>query len=223
MATYVVTGANRGIGLEMARQLASRGDRVIATARDPEGAVDLTDLDVRVEALDVTDDSSVASFARAIEGEAVDVLVNNAGVGHTAKTMHETSAQELLRVFHVNAIGPVLVTRAMLANLERGESKLIVNVTSILGSIAESTGSHYAYRASKAALNMLNSCIAAEVRDRGIASVVMHPGWVRTDMGGPDARLEIPEAVSSMLGVFDGLSIDDTGRFVDYKGEPLPW
>ena len=222
MPTYLITGANRGIGLELARQLAARGDRVIATARHPEDADELNALDVRVEALDVADDASVAALAARLEGEPIDVLVNNAGVGHTAKSIADVQPTEMLRVFHVNAVGPLMVTRALLPNLEAGDRKLVVSISSVMGSIASTQGTgHYAYRTSKAALNMVNRTMANELKH--LTCVVMHPGWVKTDMGGAEAPVEIPDSARGIITTTDTLTPKDTARYLDYQGNDLPW
>jgi NAD(P)-dependent dehydrogenase (short-subunit alcohol dehydrogenase family) len=222
MPTYLVTGANRGLGLEFARQLSRRGDRVIATARNPKDAPELNGLDVRVEPLDVTDDASIARLATTLAGEPIDVLINNAGVGQTTDTLADLTAMELLRVFHANAVGPMMVAKALLPNVRAGGRRLIVSLSSVMGSIAStSSGGSYAYRASKAALNMLNRTMAIELED--VTCIVLHPGWVKTDMGGAGARLEIPESIAGMLRVIDGLSQGDDGRYLDYQGNELPW
>ena len=154
--TCVVTGANRGIGLELARQLAERGDTVIATARAPESAADLAELGVRVEALDVEIPKTIAAFARRLKGAAVDLLIHNAAVGVAGPAVEEVTAEELESHFRVNAVGPLLLTQALLPNLRASEHPLVVAISSGLGSIAEnSSGGWVAYRASKTALHQL--------------------------------------------------------------------
>jgi NAD(P)-dependent dehydrogenase (short-subunit alcohol dehydrogenase family) len=150
------------------------------------------------------------------------VLINNAGVGHTAASLDDVTATEMLRVFHVNGIGPLLLTRALLPNLRAGRRRLVINLSSVMGSIASTEGvGHYAYRASKAALNMINRIMANELSD--VTCVVVHPGWVKTDMGGEGAGVEIPDSISGMLEVIDALTPADDGRYVDYEGNELPW
>ncbi|MBI1191032.1 MAG: SDR family NAD(P)-dependent oxidoreductase [Tepidisphaera sp.] len=220
--TYVVTGASRGIGLEFCRQLSKRGERVIGVTRSPAPA--LAELGVRTELADVTNPAQVAALGQRLAGEAVDVLINNAGVSSKANRLDDLSLEELARVFAVNASSPLVVTRAMMPGLRAGARRLIINISSQLGSITNNTGgSSYPYRASKAALNMLTVSLANELRPEGFTCVTVHPGWVQTDMGGPNATLTPPQAVASMLGVFDKLTAGDTGRFLNYDGKTLPW
>lgn len=222
--TWLITGASRGIGLEFVRQLAARGERVLATARDPAKAPELARLAAAVLPMEATDDRSVLALRDRLEGQAVDVLVNNAGVSSQTKNLAELTSESLLGVLHVNAAAPMVVTRAALPALRRGQRKLVVNISSQLGSITNNSGgSTYGYRASKAALNMLTVCAANELRGEGFTCVAFHPGWVRTDMGGPEAPLTPERSVSSMLSAFDRLGPADSGRFLNYDGSPLPW
>jgi NAD(P)-dependent dehydrogenase (short-subunit alcohol dehydrogenase family) len=222
--TFLVTGANRGIGLAFAKQLSQRGDRVIATARQPEKARELGELSVRVEPLDVSDEESVARLAHRLDGERVDVLVNNAGIGEAGPGIARLKMEDLERAFRVNAIGPLDVTRALLPNLRAGRRRLVVSLSSGLGSVSGNReGGWYAYRAAKAALNQLTRTMAAELRNEGFTFVVMSPGWVRTDMGGAGAPLSADDSVAAMLRVIDRLSPSDTGRFLDQKGRAVEW
>ena len=222
--TFLVTGANRGIGLELARQLAARGERVIATARDPEKARELRQLDTRVEALDVADEASVRAFAGRLEGQPVDVLVNNAGVGVGRGELGALDMDELRRCFEVNTLGALRVTQALLENVRAGERKVVANVTSKMGSIADNTsGGSYAYRASKCALNMVTKSLSVDLARDGVTCVVLHPGWVKTDMGGSSAPLSVEESARGLLEVIDGLTPEKTGEFFDYSGETIPW
>jgi NAD(P)-dependent dehydrogenase (short-subunit alcohol dehydrogenase family) len=222
--THIVTGANRGIGLELVRRLAARGDEVIATARRPDAADALRATGARVEALDVADDASVARLAANLGDTAVDVLVNNAGQGVGRSALGSLDMDELRRLFEVNALGPLKVTRALLPMLRRGNRKLIANITSRMGSIADNTsGGSYAYRTSKTALNMIHKSLSLDLAAEGFTCVVLHPGWVRTDMGGAGAPLSVGDSVAGMLRVLDELSPSDNGRFLAFDGEELPW
>lgn len=221
MATVLITGANRGIGLELAKQSISRGRKVIGTARKPEEAEDLRKAGARVIALDVADEASIEAMAREVGDEAIDVLFNNAGVSSKTPKLESCTKEELTRVLAINSIGPVLVTRALMPNLWKGERKLVVNITSVLGSIAKNEGGSYGYRASKAALNMFTSCMAKEMQD--MTFIAMHPGWVQTDMGGERAPLKVEESVSSMLLALEKVGRGDTGKFLNFDGTPLPW
>lgn len=224
MGTVLVTGANRGLGLEFAAQLQSKGYTVIGTARKPDQATQLKATGARVEQLDVASQSSVDALAERLAGVPIDLLINNAGMAARGDSSLETvdyAAME--RTFQVNSLGPLRVTQALLPNLQAGNKKIIVHITSRLGSIELSDGGMYSYRTSKTALNQINKIMSVELAPQGFTSVVMHPGWVQTDMGGASATLTKPESISGMLGVIDGLTIDDTGKFYNYNGEKLPW
>ena len=222
--TVLITGANRGIGLEYARQFAARGYEVIGTARDPADARELSAVAQRVEQLDVTDAASVAALATRLEGVAIDILVNNAGIFPRGDvTIDKVDFGTMERTFAVNTFGPLRVVQALLPNLRKGERKTIVNMSSQLGSIGNSNGRWYAYRASKAALNQVNKVLSAELGPDGFICAVLHPGWVRTDMGGSNATYSPQESVRGLIGVIERLKPSDNGRFFDFKGESIPW
>ncbi len=222
--TVLVTGANRGIGLEYARQFADKGYRVIGTARDPAKATDLAAVADRVEALDVSDAASVAALATRLDGEAIDILVNNAGVFDRGDvSIEKVDFAQMEQTFAVNTLGPLRVVQALLPHLRKGQRKLIVNMSSQLGSISGSTGTWYAYRSSKAALNQITKTMSAELGKEGFVCVVVHPGWVRTDMGGAAATYSPEESVSGLVGIIEKLGPADNGRFVDFQGKSIPW
>jgi NAD(P)-dependent dehydrogenase (short-subunit alcohol dehydrogenase family) len=222
--TYLITGANRGLGLEFARQLSARGDRILATARNPAEATDLARLVHQVIPLDVADESSIERLGEQVKDQPIDVLINNAGVSAEAKSIEALTSKELQRAFLINSTGPMLTTKALLKNLRAGGRKLVFSITSQLGSIANNAGgSTYAYRASKAALNMLNMSLSHDLKKDGFTCVVVHPGWVRTDMGGPNATLAPEESIRNMLALADRLKPEDSGKFFNYDGKPLPW
>ncbi|MAY74099.1 MAG: hypothetical protein CMJ31_05105 [Phycisphaerae bacterium] len=227
MATFLITGANRGLGLEAARQLIAGSHAVIATARDPASATDLRATGAEVHCCDVADQSSVRTLADQLDGRAIDVLVNNAGMfPDRGVGLLDLDAEAAAETFRVNSVGPLIVTRALLPNLRLGERRLLINVSSNGGSLtltAAEGARSYAYRASKAALNLLNIVMAGELRPVGVACVAMHPGWARTDMGGDDAPLGVAESVAAMLRTWERLSMHESGRFVDREGVELPW
>jgi NAD(P)-dependent dehydrogenase (short-subunit alcohol dehydrogenase family) len=224
MPTALVTGANRGIGLEFARQYAKDGWRVIATCRDPERAKDLRKLgdSVSVHKLDVADAEQVAALARALEGEPIDLLVNNAGImgGAVLDRIDYAAWEEVLRV---NTLAPVRIAEALLANIAASERRLIVAITSRMGSIAESDGGYYPYRSSKAALNAAMRSLAVDLAPRRITVALFHPGWVRTDMGGRGAQVAPKDSVAGMRAVIARLKLADSGRFFNYDGSEIPW
>jgi len=221
---YVVTGANRGIGLAFARELSRRDEIVIATARNPAKARELAALKVRVETLDVADTKSVSAFGRSLAGQPIDVLINNAGIGKAGPGIDKLPLEDLETHFRVNAIGPVALTQALLPNLRAARRRTVVNLSSGLGSISGNTdGGWYAYRASKAALNQLTRTMAAELAGESFICISISPGWVRTDMGGSGATLSPEQSVAAMLKVIDRLEPRDTGRFRDHRGKDVPW
>lgn len=227
--TVLVTGANRGIGLELVRQLAATGHRVIATARAPGKATELQALhdgsgDVRIEVLDVGSRESAAALSEHLAGEPIDTLINNAGVGGHIRSLVDAELDSYRHCFEINSLGPLRTSLAILDNLRAGSRKRIVNISSQLGSMARNTaGGYHPYRVSKAALNMLTRSMAAELGREGFTCVSFHPGWVRTDMGGAQAPLSPVESASGMLQVVERLSTRDNGAFFDYTGEAMPW
>jgi NAD(P)-dependent dehydrogenase (short-subunit alcohol dehydrogenase family) len=226
MPTVFITGANRGIGLEFARQYAGAGWRVIATCRDPElgRALKALEGDVRRYALDVTDDGQIAALARTLAGEPIDILINNAGVGGPHDTFGDSDTTAWLKVLRVNSIGPLHMAERFVANLERSQRKLVVNITSKMGSIGENAGGgSYAYRTSKAALNMITRTMANDLRSRGIIVIAVSPGWVKTDMGGVNALITAGESVGEMRAKIDTLTLADSGHFFSYDGRCVPW
>ena len=221
---WLVTAANRGIGLELVRQLVARGEDVVATARVPAEASQLQKLGARVLELDVAHRVSVSSFARELEGQALDVLVNNAGVGVGGREFGSLDYDWMDQCFQVNTLGALRVSEALLPNLRAGDRKLIVNVTSKMGSIDDnSSGGAYAYRASKAALNAVTKSMALDLEPEGFTCVVVHPGWVRTRMGGDSAPVTVQACVGGLLGELDELDASKNASFFDFTGAAVPW
>ena len=222
--TVLVTGANRGLGLEFAQQYADAGWQVIGTARKPDEATELKALDVRVVQLDVTDQDSVDAMAAELAGQPIDLLINNAGIFPRVGKIDEIDFDDYSRTLEVNTLGPVRVTRALLPNLRQGELKTVAGLSSNLGSIAENErGNFYGYRESKAALNMFTKTLAAELGPEGFTCIVLTPGWVQTDMGGPNATLTPAESISGMKAVLDKVTPADNGTFWSYNGSQMPW
>jgi NAD(P)-dependent dehydrogenase (short-subunit alcohol dehydrogenase family) len=220
----LVTGANRGLGLEFARQYREAGWQVIGTARKPDTATELQELGVTVVQLDVTDVNSVARMAADLDGQPIDLLINNAGVLSMQDTLPQTDIEAAAWAMNVNTLGPMRVSQALLPNLSEGKGKTIVSISSGLGSLELNGGGRfYGYRESKAALNMFARSLAAELRDEGFIVIVMDPGWVQTDMGGPNATLTPEQSMSGVRAVIDGLAAEDTGTFKKHNGETVPW
>jgi NAD(P)-dependent dehydrogenase (short-subunit alcohol dehydrogenase family) len=223
MPRVLVTGANRGIGLEFTRQYAADGWQVIACCRKPGEADALKRVkgEVSIEALDVTDDDQIAKLAGRLKGQAIDLLINNAGIYGS----HEGSGTAAwLDVLRVNTIAPFRLAEALSSHVARSESKLIVSLTSGMGSIASNdSGGFPMYRSSKAALNIVMKGLSVELKAQGVTVVVFSPGWVKTDMGGKGAPLGVTDSVSSLRKAIARLKPADSGKFFNYDGKPLPW
>ena len=227
MTSVLITGANRGLGLEFTRQYAADGWRVFAACRDPAGARDLAAVegDVSAETLDVDDGPQVAALANKLSGQPIDVLINNAGIYGPKDVTRDTVDYDAWgQVFRTNTMSPLAVSAAFAANVAQGGQKKIITLSSIMGSIAENDSSgDFIYRSSKAAVNAVMKSLAGDLKSEGITVAVLHPGWVRTDMGGPDAAIEAPESVTGMRAVIAGLKESDSGRFLNYDGTEIPW
>jgi NAD(P)-dependent dehydrogenase (short-subunit alcohol dehydrogenase family) len=230
MPTVLITGANRGIGFEFARQYLADGWQVYAACRDPTSASELRQLAedsgerLRILAMDVTDARSVKAAAE-LAGEPIDLLLNNAGVGGARnQTIGSIDYEAWAKVLDVNTMGPLRVSEAFIEHVARSERKLIVTLTSGMGSIADNTsGGSIAYRSSKAAVNMVMRSLAIDLGPRGITCVVVNPGWVRTDMGGPHAGLTPAESVMRLRRLIDTLGPAQSGKFFNHDGREYAW
>jgi NAD(P)-dependent dehydrogenase (short-subunit alcohol dehydrogenase family) len=231
MPSTLITGANRGLGLEFARQYAADGWQVYATCRDPNSASDLRRLvdasgyKIQIIALDVTDFASIKAAAAELEGQAIDLLLNNAGVGGPrGQTIGTIDYEAWAKVLDINTLGPLRVSEAFLDNVARSERKLIVTLTSGMGSIGDNTsGGAFAYRSSKAAVNMVMRSLAIDLAPRRITCVVINPGWVRTDMGGPHGNQTPAESVAKLRSLIDNLSPGYSGKFLNHDGREYAW
>lgn len=228
MPTLLITGANRGLGLEFCKQYLKDGWQIYATCRNPEQADELQQLSgdsLKVFQLDVTKPDEIKQLATSLEKKPIDMLINNAGImGERRINFGNLSVDNLLSVFHINAIGPLKVIEAFIPNLQQGANKLVVTISSRMGSIADNTsGYHYAYRMSKAALNQAMKSAAIELADKNIKVISLHPGWVKTDMGGERADKTIPDSVSEMRSVINGADELQSGGLYAYDGSIIPW
>ncbi|MCQ8105061.1 SDR family oxidoreductase [Methylomonas sp. SURF-2] len=231
MQTVLITGANRGLGLEFCRQYLQSGWRVIATCRQPAAAKALNDLarhhrDLQVYNLDVADFSQIDALSGSLAELDLDVLLNNAGV---YSDVSENGFGRLdypawSEAFWVNSMAPVKLAEAFLPQIKRGRKKLIVSVSSLMGSITDNTsGGSLQYRSSKAGLNAAMKSLAIDLRRQDIAVLILHPGWVRTDMGGKNALIDVDESVAGMRRCIDEFTLAQSGSFLKYDGTPLPW
>lgn len=219
MTTVLLTGANRGIGLELTRQLRARGDQVIAVCRSSSPELDA--LDVRVEAgVDVTDDTSVAALSKKLGDLPIDVVINNAGILER-NSLDNLDFDSIRRQFEINSLGPLRLTHALLPRLHSGSKVAII--TSRMGSIEDNgSGSHYGYRMSKAAVNIAGKSLAVDLAPKGIFVAIIHPGMVKTRMTGWSG-IEADESARGILARIGALNAENTGTFWHQNGEVLPW
>jgi NAD(P)-dependent dehydrogenase (short-subunit alcohol dehydrogenase family) len=226
MPTILITGANRGIGLNLARLYAADGWKVIGTARKPAEAAELAALpgNISVEALEVTDHAAIKALADTLEGEAIDVLWNNAGViGRNAATLGSIDADELRETLLINIYAPILIAEAFTPHVVASNQKKMAFTSSKLGSIAENSGGRYAYGPSKAGLNMACMSFAGDLRSNGVIVLPLHPGHVATDMGGASAPVTPDQSARGMKAIVDNATLADSGKFMDYQGASIPW
>src|SRR5450631_4143990 len=232
MKTTLITGANRGIGLEFSRQYAADGWRVLACSRYPEKSDALNKLAaqypelIQMHALDVADHVQIERLAQVLEDESIDLLINNAGIypDSDKSGFGHTDYAEWVQAFRTNTMAPLKMAETFATQITRSQQKTIVTITSKMGSIADNSGGgSYLYRSSKAALNMVVKSLAIDLKPFGIIAVVFHPGWVKTDMGGANALISAEQSVSGMRQVIDGLAIADSGKFFGYDGQVIPW
>lgn len=222
MATVLIIGASRGLGLEFVRQYAAAGARVLATVRQPAAGRAVSEAGGEVYLCDVGDQASIRRLADGLDGIALDLVVHNAGIFGADQPFGAIEAIDLLEVMRIDTVAPLLTAQALAGRLAPGG--VFAAVSSRLGSIgANQDGGHYGYRAAKAALNMVIRTLAVDLAARGAGAVALSPGWVRTDMGGPEAPLAPAEAVAGMRAVLDRLTPADSGGFFDYDGCRLPW
>ncbi|BCK87616.1 hypothetical protein MIZ01_1407 [Sideroxyarcus emersonii] len=232
MKTLLITGANRGIGLEFCKQYAADGWRVLACCRDPGKADELNRLAARhpdlikLHALDITNHAQIEQLAKTLSGESIDLLLNNAGI-YPAADKHgfgHTDYAEWMAAFNINTMAPLKMVETFVEQIARSKLKLIVTITSQMGSMDDnSSGGSYLYRSSKAAANMVVKSLSVDLKAQGITSVAFNPGWVKTDMGGPNAMIEVEQSVADMRKVIAGLTLADSGKFIGNDGVVIPW
>lgn len=219
----LVTGSNRGIGLELCSQLKQRGFDVIATCRHSSPELEQLGVEV-IENVEVSDPKSLAALVEQLSGRRIDWLINNAGIadGIAMDELNEQTIASCKRMFEVNSLGPLLTTQALVGNL--GEGSKVGIITSRMGSIDDNdSGGSYGYRMSKAAVNAAGKSLSIDLKPRGIAVAILHPGWVRTDMTGHNGLIDTDESASGLLMRMEELNIENTGSFWHTNGELLPW
>jgi NAD(P)-dependent dehydrogenase (short-subunit alcohol dehydrogenase family) len=229
--TILVTGANRGIGLEMVKQYAELGDNVLACCRDPDKAIELQTLaknisNIKIYKLDVNDLSNIDQLATQLSDAPIDILINNAGVGGMDASFGKVEYDDFLSTLKVNTIAPVMIAQALLKQVLKGNDKIIVNISSVLGSIElhqDNSWGHLTYRVSKSALNSATRAMANKLNESKVIVLAMHPGWVQTDMGGKDAHITPEQSVEGIKNFLKSVSLENSGNFFSYEGESLPW
>lgn len=231
MKTVLITGANRGIGLEHVRAFAVRGVRVFAAVRHPDEAQDLQTLAARqaggisVLTYDAVDPDAPLQLKRAVGDTPIDLVLANAGVmGATNQSFGSVDVEGLLQLVRINSVAPLKLVEALADNVAASGRRLLAFQSSQMGSIGDNrSGDYYAYRVSKAALNMIAKGVSNDLRPQGISVVALHPGWVRTRMGGQGAPLTVEQSVAGQQRLFDRLTLADSGHFFNYDGKELPW
>lgn len=230
MKTILITGANRGIGLGLTDEALQRGKYVYAACRNPDGARELWELEsaangrLKLIEMDVGNEASIMKATHALPQDLVlDCVINNAGIMRGSNEgLKQLNVDQVQETFAVNVLGPMRVTRALLPFLGKSKQPVLVNMTSKMGSIADNAGgSYYAYRISKTALNMFTKNVAIEFPE--LTTICIHPGWVKTDMGGPNALLEAQEACKKIMDVVERAKKADSGHFLDFSGQEVPW
>ena len=228
--SILITGTNRGIGLEFVKHYLKNNEKVIATCRNKNSAKDLLELknttnNLSLVELDVSNPNSINEFASKITDQPIDTFINNAGVfGPRNNEFGNFNAKEWLDVFNINTIAPLLITQKILKNLRLGKNKKLVFISSKVGSIEENTGGGmYIYRSSKTALNQVIKNLSIDFKDENFIAAALHPGWVQTDMGGPNALIDTKTSVKGMAEVIDSLVLKNSGRFYNYDGSSIPW
>jgi NAD(P)-dependent dehydrogenase (short-subunit alcohol dehydrogenase family) len=229
MTTWFITGASQGIGLGLCKELLAAGQSVVGSCRNPDGARDLWELasdfksSFRLVQLDVADENNIAKVAADFAGQKIDVLVNNAGVLLGASdSLLNLKFADVRKSFEVNTIAPMLVVKALLPALQRSTEPKIVNISTKMASLSDNTsGGYFAYRMSKSALNMFNRSLSFELPK--VTCLVLHPGWVQTQMGGQSAPIDTHESAQGLVKVIQGATLKDSGKFLDFQGRIVPW
>lgn len=231
MQTVLITGANRGLGLEFCRQYAEAGWRVIAACRNPSNATQLELLserhqNVRIESLDVANFSEIDALSTRLANESIDILLNNAGIypDNQEHSFGQLDYPAWLEAFTINSIAPVKLAEALLPHIQRSQKKLIVSISSLMGSMADNhSGGSLLYRSSKASLNAAMKSLSIDLFAQSIGVLILHPGWVLTDMGGKNALIDVKESVTGMRSQIENFTLAQSGSFLKYDGSTLPW
>lgn len=231
MSSILITGSNRGIGLELTRQYLQDGWRVYATARKPEDAKELQQLkqqypkNLSLHQLDIADEKQRQALKTELQDAALDILINNAGIyGQRDAYFGNTDETSWLETLKINTIAPMKIIESFADNIAHGEKKIIASMSSKMGSMDDNgSGGSYVYRSSKAALNAVMVSVARDLNKQGITSIILHPGWVRTDMGGPHGEIDSAESAQRLKQILAGVTLADSGSFYDIDDTIIPW
>lgn len=227
METVLITGASRGIGLELTKQFLDLNYKVISTYRvKPSLALDTltSNKNLTLIELEVTNEDSISNLSRTLSGITIDILINNAGViGPEQQSMAEIKQQDWLNTFATNSIAPLMVSHAVLPSIQAASKPRILTISSLMGSINSDSVGMYAYRSSKAAVNKVMKILSVELKDKGVAVCLIHPGWVQTDMGGQQADISVEESATGILEIACNLTMYQSGHFLTWQGNKLDW
>ncbi len=228
MKTVLITGANRGIGLEFSRQYASDGWRVLACSRGPSPELEKLSARhperVKMHALNVSDHGEIERLGQLLSEESIDLLINNAGIYPDSGGFGRTDYEKWMQAFKINTMAPLKMAETFVRQVAGSSQKTIATLTSKMGSVADNdSGGEYLYRTSKAAANMVTKSLSIDLKPSGITAVALHPGWVKTDMGGPSALISVETSVSGMRQVLARITPADSGKFIAYDGLEIPW
>ena len=228
MKTVLITGSNRGLGLEFVKHYSENNYNVIACCRNTDDANDLYSLSkkndsIQIYALNVGNTDQINVLSKSLQNQPIDILINNAGI-YRSSTLGNINKDDWVDSFLINTIAPFEIIQNFLPHLLNGESKKVISITSKMGSIDDNTsGGSYIYRTSKTALNSMMRSLSHDLLGQGISTLTLHPGWVRTDMGGAGAWIDVNESVKGMIKQIEKLSTNNSGRYIDYAGKPINW
>ena len=225
MSNILIIGANRGLGLEFAKQYSNKNHNIFATTRNNSASQELNEIkNSNIFELDLNSDESLNKFVNEISPQKIDILIHNAGIFRDEQLEQDLDINAWMNEMRINAVIPIILARKLKANIQMAKDKKIVFISSQMGSIDDNySGRFYFYRSSKSALNSAAKSLSIDWKEDGISILIIHPGWVKTDMGGNNANLEISDSISQMIKVIDDMTLSNSGTFVNYAGKKLEW
>ena len=225
MSNILIIGANRGLGLEFAKQYSNKNHNIFATTRNNSASQELNEIkNSNIFELDLNSDESLNKFVNEISPQKIDILIHNAGIFRDEQLEQDLDINAWMNEMRINAVIPIILARKLKANIQMAKDKKIVFISSQMGSIDDNySGRFYFYRSSKSALNSAAKSLSIDWKEDGISILIIHPGWVKTDMGGDNANLEISDSISQMIKVIDDMTLSNSGSFVNYAGKKIEW